>query len=159
MVAAKFPGLAVVVLVLAGSLGCSDGIWPAAPTAEGATGRTSRVNMVNGYDPGLATARATGKPVLLIFTARWVPYCREVEQGLRASPLADHFVCVRVDADREPTVAESFRVTGYPTVVFLSPDGVPLNRVVGAKGADVMLREMRAALSAVARRQGTIRRL
>jgi thioredoxin-like negative regulator of GroEL len=67
--------------------------------------------------------------------------------------LSERFTCVLVDADREPEICRQFQVRGYPTIQFLSPVGVPLNRVVGKKPGHQLVIEMHAALQAVARRE------
>jgi uncharacterized protein YyaL (SSP411 family) len=67
--------------------------------------------------------------------------------------LADHFVCILVDADIEPEVCRQFQVTGYPTIQFLSPRGAPLERIVGKKAGHQLMMSMQTALQSVARRQ------
>ena len=47
--------------------------------------------------------------------------------------------------------AGRFQVTGYPTIQFLSPRGVPLERIVGKKPGHQLMMAMQAALQNVAR--------
>jgi len=48
-------------------------------------------------------------------------------------------------------------VRGYPTVQFISPRGVPLNRMMGKTPAQQLAVEMQAALEATATRVRYIR--
>jgi thiol-disulfide isomerase/thioredoxin len=121
-------------------------------------GRVARGNLrfVEGYAPGYARAAEQGKPMLVFFTAPWCHYCHQMADEAFTHPqvvrLAEQFVCILVDADREPRVCRQFQVTGYPTIQFLSPRGVPLERVVGKKPGHQLMMAMQAALQHVARR-------
>ena len=115
------------------------------------------VRFVQGYEAGCEQARNLGKPMLVFFTAGWCNYCHQMAAEAFVQPgvvgLSDRFVCVLIDADREPEVCRQFQVKYYPTVQFLSPQAAPLNRLTGKKSAEQLLTEMHAALQAVARRQ------
>jgi uncharacterized protein YyaL (SSP411 family) len=94
--------------------------------------------------------------MLLFFTASWCEYCHQMAEEAFTHPqvvgLSGQFVCVLIDADAEPNVCRQFEVTGYPTIQFLSPRGVPLNRVVGKQPGHQVMMAMQAALQHVARR-------
>jgi thioredoxin-like negative regulator of GroEL len=111
---------------------------------------------VEGYQAGLARGQSANKPMLVFFTAEWCTFCRQMAEEAfcdgQVTKLADQFVCVLVDADREEQVCRQFNVRGYPTVVFLSPRGTPLNRATGKQSAAQLVIEMHSALQAVARR-------
>lgn len=115
-----------------------------------------RVPFVEGYARGYQRAQQQGKPMLVFFSAEWCNFCRQMAAETFADAevvkWSSRFVCIRVDADAEPDVCRQFRVEGYPTVQFLSPQGVPLNRVVGRRPADQLLSQMQAALGATASR-------
>jgi thioredoxin-related protein len=115
-----------------------------------------RIQFVEGYHAGCEAARTQGKPMLLFFTARWCDYCHAMAKDAFCQDavvsLSQRFTCVLVDADLEPDVCHQFRVRGYPTIQFLSPRGVPLNRVTGKQPGHHLVMEMQAALQAVARR-------
>lgn len=87
-------------------------------------------------------ARAEDKPVLLSLTAFWSTPCHEMDRTTYADPaviarIQDHFVPIRVDADRRPDIAERYSLGGWPTTAFLTADGdvvgggtfVPLDRM------------------------------
>ena len=116
------------------------------------------LRFINGYHAGVDEALTRKKPMLLFFTARWCRYCQQMAEEAFAqdhiSDLSRQFVCVSVDADDEPGVCQEFLVTAFPTVLFISPGGVPLNRVSGKQPARQLAAEMHAALGAVARLEG-----
>ena len=73
-------------------------------------------------------ADRTGRPVLLALVTRWSGECRAMDEETYAEPrIAAHvnngFVPVRVDADRRPRVRERYNMGGFPSTVFLTPDG------------------------------------
>ena len=115
-----------------------------------------KLKFVEGYQAGYQLAAKQSKPMLLFFTAEWCRYCHQMAQEAFTHPqviaLSQSFVCVLVDADSEPAVCRQFGVTGYPTIQFLSPRGVPLERVVGKKPGHQLIMAMRAALQSVAHR-------
>jgi uncharacterized protein YyaL (SSP411 family) len=71
------------------------------------------------------------KPILLALTTRWSAECREMDATTYAEPriaanLNDGFVPIRVDADRHPRVRERYNMGGFPSTVFLTPEGTIL---------------------------------
>lgn len=75
-----------------------------------------------------ADARADNRPVLLYLTAPWCDWCHRMEREAYGNPavaanVGDDFVPVRVDADRRPRVRERYQMGGFPSTVFLTPDG------------------------------------
>jgi thiol:disulfide interchange protein len=130
---------------------------PLAPAAETKNDRVAHGNLhfIEGYQQGYKHALENGKPMLVFFTAEWCQYCHQMANEAfvhqQVVSLSERFVCILVDADKEPEVCRNFRVQGYPTIQFLSPRGVPLNRIVGKKPGHQVTMAMQAALQNVAR--------
>jgi uncharacterized protein YyaL (SSP411 family) len=77
-------------------------------------------------------AHASGRPVLLSIVARWSAACEAMETEVFAQPavvaaVAAHAVPVRVDADQRPDIADRYGLGGWPTTVWLTPDGEMLS--------------------------------
>jgi len=77
-------------------------------------------------------AHAGGKPVLLSIVAGWSAACREMDAEVFAAPavaaaVQAHAVPVRVDADLRPDIADRYGLGGWPTTVWLTPDGEMLS--------------------------------
>ena len=75
-----------------------------------------------------AAARKAEKPILLALVTTWADECYEMDRGAYADPriagnINDSFVPIRVDADRHPRVRERYNMGGFPSTVFLTPDG------------------------------------
>ena len=76
-------------------------------------------------------ARTGRRPVLLSLTTHWSAASRDMHARVFADAriaglIADRFVPVHVDADRRPDLAERYRLRGFPTTAFLTPDGAIL---------------------------------
>lgn len=95
--------------------------------------------------PGLARAKAEGKPVFLYFHADWCTYCVKLKKTTFKDKsvlayLAQNFVSISVDTDKHREVSEKWRVTGLPTLWFLTPDGGKISKIPGYVGAEQMTR-------------------
>lgn len=88
-------------------------------------------------DAAFAEARKQNKPVFLFWSAVWCPYCQDLKASVfpRRDFLAklSLFVPVNLDGDAPGAqkIAETFRVSGYPTVLVLRPDRTELARISG----------------------------
>ena len=90
---------------------------------------------IGDVDSAFAVARAAGKPVLLYWGADWCPPCSRLKATVFRHPeFVDRtrlFVAVNLDGD-EPgaqRLGEQFDVSGYPTVIVLSPDREEITRI------------------------------
>jgi thiol-disulfide isomerase/thioredoxin len=116
------------------------------------------LRFIDGYRAGVEAAAAQRKPMLLFFTASWCGYCHQLAADAFTDEtvvsLSEQFVCVLIDADREPEVCQQFQVSGYPTIQFVSTRGQPLNKMVGKRPGQELVRQMHAALQGLARAVG-----
>jgi thioredoxin-like negative regulator of GroEL len=126
--------------------------------ARAQAGRVARGNLkfVAGFRQGFEQASAQSKPMLLFFTAQWCHFCHQMAEEAFTNPqvvsLSEQFVCILIDADTDPGVCRQFQITGYPTIQFLSPRGVAINRIVGKQPGHLVMMAMQSALQNVARR-------
>lgn len=114
-------------------------------------------------DGDIQVLAASGKPVLVDFTADWCVPCHELERftftDKRVIAAARDFHTLRVDLTRyDSPEAEQWRtqyeITGVPTIVFLLPDGRELReaRVEGFLPPEPFLERMQMAVGQTARR-------
>jgi len=87
-------------------------------------------------------AAAADIPVLLSLTATWCDHCHEMDAETYAEPriaanINDSFVPIRVDVDRQPRVRDRYNMGGFPSTVFLAPNGEVLTGA-GYLGPDGM---------------------
>jgi len=101
------------------------------------------------YEAGLAAAREANKPVMVDVFATWCGPCKMLDENVfsRAdvAEASQDFVTIRVDGDQHPDTVNKLGVSGYPTVLFLTPEAKEIGRSVGAVPYSVMLKEMEKA--------------
>jgi thiol:disulfide interchange protein len=152
---------ALLVICLAGGCDSSPPVNVQGPGAAAANSGEGGIAFVEGYTQGYQHAQSVGKPMLVFFTASWCDYChqmlREAFADQRVIGLSQRFVCILVDSDAEPEVCREFQIRGFPTVQFLTPRGIPLNRLTGMTAAEPLALQMQAALQAVAVRSDLMR--
>lgn len=116
-----------------------------------------KIQFIDDYRQGLELAQQQGIPLMLFFTADWCKFCHQMaEEALsqdHVAKLSERFVCVLIDNGTQAELCRDFRVRSFPTILFLSPRGVPLNRVTGKQPSHRVIVEMQSALQAVARAQ------
>ena len=100
------------------------------------------------YTPGLARAKKDNKNVFLYFHAQWCTYCTKLKKTTFRDPkvlafLAENFVSISVDTDRNQSLSRQWRVKGLPTMWFLTPDGKQISSLPGYVGAGQMLQVLK----------------
>ncbi len=112
-------------------------------------------------DEGFAEARASGKPLLLYFTADWCPPCHTLElevfhSSRFAKGIEADFVPVKVvdrrreDGQNAPDVDALQKNTGvsaFPTLLVVRADGIAAVRNVGYSSRSATLAFLREAVS------------
>lgn len=106
------------------------------------------------FGEAVIRARVEGKPVLaLFFTETSGPGMamerdtwsdRAVQDWLRAKTIA-----IKINADREPDLAVRNKITGLPVVIFFTPGGPEIGRVVGYYPAQAFIREATAVVNRI----------
>lgn len=100
-------------------------------------GERSGIEWMTDEREALRIASETGRPVMIEFTAAWCPPCRKLEDDFfdrtNIVSLSYMMVPLRVDATVETAkvrrLIEKYRVVGWPTVVFLTPEGKRMRKL------------------------------
>ena len=126
----------------------------AVPTAPGRAG-PAEVRW-RSWDDGLREASRSSRPVLVDVYTDWCGWCRRMDRDVYARNdvreyLAKRFITVKLNAESRANgqyegrvqtsraLAQRFRVTGYPTSVFLRAGGDHIVNVNGYVPADRFL--------------------
>ncbi len=87
-------------------------------------------------DAALAKAGETDKMVVIDFYATWCGPCKMMDKDTWPHKdvvawVEKNAILIKVDVDKEETVAKEFNITAMPTVVFLKADKSEISRFVG----------------------------
>ncbi|HKY50997.1 MAG TPA: DUF255 domain-containing protein [Candidatus Limnocylindria bacterium] len=90
--------------------------------------RASEINWRTWGDAAFDEARQHNKPVLLAISAVWCHWCHVMDETSYSVPeiikvINDRYVPVRVDNDERPDVNRRYNMGGWPSTVFLTPEG------------------------------------
>jgi len=102
--------------------------------------KNSAIPFGSNLERALESARTENKPVYLAFGAAWCPVCRRMEEKTLLEPpmqaMAENFVWVMIDIDRNVTLARKWGVEATPTIFLLDSAGDARLRIVGGAGAE-----------------------
>jgi thioredoxin-like negative regulator of GroEL len=88
------------------------------------------------YNAARQEAQQKNRPLILDFGTENCFWCKKLDMTTFHDPtvmmiLNERFIPLRIDADKDALLAETLRVTSYPTLVLASPDGKILGTLEG----------------------------
>lgn len=95
----------------------------------------------------LSASKASGKPMLIQFTADWCVYCRKMKATTYADPkvkedIQARFVPVLLDADKNPALVKQLGLRGLPATVVVASDMRILKKLNGYQKATKLQSEL-----------------
>ncbi len=104
----------------------------------------SEVQWSRDIDESLRQSAATGKPILMEFTAKWCAFCRKMEVTTFSDPkvsarIHQQFIPVQVDADLHKDLVKQLQIKGLPAILVVGPDLEIIERISGYQTADALM--------------------
>ena len=102
-----------------------------------------------GFEEALGKARSTNSLLMVDVYTDWCGWCKKLDHDVfeddQVGAALKGFVAIRFDAENGgERILEKFKVNGFPTVLFLDPDGGIVKRVNGYVNRDTMLQVIAA---------------
>ncbi len=106
---------------------------------------------------GTAKSAESGIPTLVYFTADYCSYCKKLDRDVWShaavvSQVSSKFVPVKINASHDALTPRSRKITGYPTIIILNPEGKEVDRIVGYSNAAGIQAKLTAALNKLPQR-------
>ncbi|MCI0641355.1 MAG: DUF255 domain-containing protein [Gemmataceae bacterium] len=104
------------------------------------------------YNVARKEAQDKGLPLVLDFGTQSCYWCRKLDETTFRDPkvigvLNERFVAIKIDAQREPALTSSLRITAFPTLVLAAPDGKILAAIEGYQDAARLYESLHRALA------------
>lgn len=106
------------------------------------------------WQQALGKARQENKMIFIDVYATWCTYCRQMDANIFQLPEVgdyhnQHFINLRYDVLRTDGIAirNSYRLLGFPTFLYLDPQGMVLKKTVGYQSKELLLQNSQAAFS------------
>lgn len=106
------------------------------------------------FNAALKQAEKEGKILFIDFYTSWCGPCKKMaKEVFTLKEVGDYFnanfISTKVQCDKDDiskAIGEKYKVKGYPTLMWLKPDGSILHTVLGAKDKDTFLQEAKNAV-------------
>ncbi len=130
-----------------------DAVKPAAAAAAEARPEAANpayIKWLSDPNSAMKSAEQADKPVMADFTTEWCGWCKKLDKDTYSDPkvieLSRKFVCVKVDGDVYKGMCRQYGITGFPTIIYMTPEGKVIQTAVGYRKANMMTAEMQQAL-------------
>lgn len=132
------------------ALSASKRVTSAPPSQNAHAARdTAQIIWQPSFEAALAQSKASGKPVMVDFGAKWCGACRMMEEQTYpdAKVIAEskNFVMVKVDVDEHQDIAARYGISSLPTTAWMHANGTAIVGAIGALEPGDLLAAMREA--------------
>ena len=104
------------------------------------------------FQSACSLAGKTKRIVLVDFYTTWCGPCKKLDEttwkdsAVRAW-LTRTAVSRKIDAEKQTALAAKYKISAYPTILLLKPDGTEIDRLVGFREPKTFLTEVKQALA------------
>jgi thioredoxin-like negative regulator of GroEL len=114
------------------------------------------------YNAARKEAEKKGLPLVLDFGTQNCFWCRKLDESTFRDPtvvrvMNEKFIPLKIDAERDPSLAQMLQIQSYPTLVLAAPDGKILGRMEGFQDAARFHENLQRALASVANPEWMLR--
>jgi thioredoxin-like negative regulator of GroEL len=129
-------------------------LLPGPPRAAAQEAVADEVKWRSDYNAARREAQEKGKPLVIDFGTEHCFWCKRLDATTFRDPavvktMNDGFIPLRVDAEKEATLANLLHIQSYPTIVIGAPDGKILMTREGYLEADRFLEQLQRVLAVV----------
>lgn len=108
-------------LLLVGSVSAAQ-VRPVQPKPDSVSEKG--LKWVDSYQAGMAAAQKQKRPALIKFEAEWCEWCKKMDSEVFAQPqiikALEHYVCIKVDVDKQRNAALAYKVRSLPRVIIVN---------------------------------------
>lgn len=124
-------------------------------TAFTSTAQNRSVNFEKSdFAEALQKTKSENKILFVDCFTEWCGPCKMLTRDVFtndevADYMNEHFVSLKVDCEKGegPGIAKRYQVSGYPTLLFIAPDGELINKFTGASSPEKFLQRVKAAVT------------
>jgi len=132
-------------------------VEPPEATSEALEGKQHCVAFYDDFNEARSVAVQEKKPMILFFYSPNCVFSRQMMQETfcdeNVVKLSQQFVCVKIDESRQRKMCEEYDVKGTPTIQFVNPQGILLQRLTAKKSTSQLLLQMQIAIESLAARE------
>lgn len=115
-------------------------------------GPKGTIDWISDMPAAQVLAKEQGKPILIDFYADWCSWCRRMDEdtyaNMQVAEMAKQFICVKIDTQEQPDIAQKYKVRGLPTTAFLNSKAEKIDIIPGYLPPDDFLEKMTSILKA-----------
>lgn len=121
--------------------------------------KSHAINWDYSLDESLNQAATKGKPIMIDFYGEHCGWCKQLDKETFSAPkvnsLSKKFICVKIDGNKNPGLLKKYKISGFPTIIFLDKRGKEIERIIGYRDQATFIEVMQKVLNTVLQKTET----